>query len=76
MTNRVWQLKKIFCNIVAWLLIWLIAVLAIPVGIIMLIIYCVRTVSDRVIRKMNGGHSTVKRVESGNFGHKIIEKHS
>lgn len=54
MEKRLWQFKKIVCNVVAWLLIWLIAVLAIPVGLIMLVIYGVRTFSDRIIRKMDG----------------------
>lgn len=53
MTNKIWQLKKICCNIIAWLMIWIIAVLAVPVGLIMLIICTVRSVSDKLIRKIH-----------------------
>ena len=50
MAKRMWQLRKICCNVIAWMLIWLIGILAIPAGIIMLVIYCVRSFSDKVIR--------------------------
>lgn len=55
MAKRMWQLRKICCNVIAWMLIWLIGILAIPAGIIMLVIYCVRSFSDKVIRRTQRG---------------------
>ncbi len=54
MSRQFLQFKKICCNIVAWLLIWLVAVLAIPLGILLLLIYGIRAVSDRMIRRLDG----------------------
>lgn len=53
MSNWIGQLKKMVCNIIAWLLIWIVAVLAIPVGIILLVIYGIRKCSDIIIRRID-----------------------
>ncbi|HIQ98433.1 MAG TPA: hypothetical protein IAB23_01965 [Candidatus Scybalocola faecavium] len=54
MEGKAWQVKKICCNIIAWFLIWLIAVLAVPAGLLMLLIFQVKGLADRVIRRIDG----------------------
>lgn len=52
MLNKAGQVKKICCNMVAWLLIWFIALLIVPVCLIMLVIYSVRSFSDKILHHM------------------------
>lgn len=53
MAGKAWQVKKICCNIIAWILIWLIAVLAVPAGLLMLLIFQLKGLADKVIRKID-----------------------
>ncbi len=55
MANRMWQLRKICCNVIAWMLIWIMGILAIPAAVIMLLMYGVRSFSDKVIRRTQRG---------------------
>ena len=51
MTKRKEQFRAVIFNIAAWALIWVMGILAIPVGILMLLIYGVRNITDFIIKK-------------------------
>ena len=52
MEKTIHQFRAVGYNMIAWALIWIIAVLAVPAGLIILLIYGIRGMADKIIRRL------------------------
>ena len=59
MEKTIYQFRTVGYNVIAWALIWFIAVLAIPAGLFILLIYAIRGIADKVIRKSGEKKQTI-----------------